>query len=194
MAKFFVPILIVVFFSPYCYSQTMYQTTHYKNFRRNKELKQTITPSTFKPELLNAAIFFATNEIRAKKGLSVLSHNPKLELSATIHSKDMADLDFFNHTNNKNKAHRTPDDRAKEAGITNPKLAENIIEGFIIVYKSGDGVIPQGPGKFLNPKTKEPLPYHTYLSLADVLLDNWMHSPGHRKNIEDFCCKCIYSI
>ncbi len=163
--------------------QTIYEELNHRNFRESEKLQRKINPEDFNPELLNAAIFFATNEIRAKKNLSVLKYNPLLAKAATIHSKDMVKGNFFNHTNNKNKKHREPEDRAKAAGISNPKIAENIIEGFLIVYSSGEKVNPGEKGEFFDPKTQKQLPFHTYISLADQLMKNWMNSKGHRANI-----------
>lgn len=176
-------ILILSLISLDFYSQGIYEQYNHKNFRKSKELQQEIDPGNFRPELLNSAIFFATNEIRAKKKLRILDYHPKLERAATIHSDDMAKDNFFGHTNPKNARHREPEDRARRAGINNPKLAENVAEGFLLVYKAESSVIPGQPGEFFEPGTREPIPPHTYLSCADQLLKSWMNSKGHRKNI-----------
>lgn len=163
--------------------QSIYEGLNHKNFRENEKLQQKIDPEDFNTELLNAAIFFATNEIRVKNKLSVLNYNSLLEKAATIHSKNMAKNDFFDHTNRKSRKYREPKDRAIAAGISNPKIAENIIEGFLLVYKSGESVIPKDKGAFIDPKTREQLPFQTYLSLTDQLMETWMNSKGHRANI-----------
>lgn len=181
MKRFLIP-----FFSIFCVfadGQSIYDDLNHKNYRKSDILLQEVDPDNFKPELLNAAIFFATNEIRAKKKLGILKYHPLLSDAATIHSKDMAERDFFSHTNKKNKKHKEPDDRARVVGITNPKIAENIIEGFLLVYKSGQSIIPKDKGVFLDPATRKQLPFHTYISLADQLMVNWMSSDGHKANI-----------
>jgi uncharacterized protein YkwD len=128
-------------------------------------------------------LFYLTNEIRQKKGLSVLEYNPLLEESATIHSESMVKHHYFSHENHKSRSLRTPDDRAKSVGITNPHMAENIIEGFVLEYKAGISVYPGGPGIFRLKPEDDPIEAHTYLSLGEVLLDDWMNSPNHRHNI-----------
>ena len=95
----------------------------------------------------------------------------------------MAELDFFNHTNSIQKNHEEPEDRARIAGITNPHIAENIIEGFVLKYTSGVEVISNAPGEFTDPKTDKPLTFHSYQSLTDELMRIWMNSKGHRANI-----------
>lgn len=178
--------LLFVSLSIFCWkiqAQSIYKNLNHNNFRSHTEFNELINPSDFKPELLNAAIFFATNEVRAKKNLSILTYHPKLEKAAGIHSEDMAKYSFFDHTNPKSKNHREPSDRAQAAGIKNPKIAENIVEGFILRYKSGENVIIKETGVFVDPKTNKRLPFNTYIELADQLMDMWMHSKGHRSNI-----------
>ena len=44
-------------------------------------------------------------------------------------------------------------------------------------------MVPKGPGKFSYPGKNELIEPNTYLMVADALLNAWMHSEGHRKNI-----------
>lgn len=169
--------------SQHAVSQKIYTELDYTNFREHASFNMAIDINKFDSLLLNACIFFATNEIRVKKRLTPLEYNSALEASSMLHAEDMATLNFFSHTNNKNKKHRDPEDRAIAVGISNPHVAENIIEGFVIQYKSGMDVIAEKPGEFVNPKTHDTLNLHSYLSLTDNILNQWMHSEGHRKNI-----------
>ena len=177
--------LILVFFIAYTclYSQSIYDQLNHTNFRKHKAFTETINPHEFNTKLLNACIFFATNEIRVKKRLSSLNYHPLLENASTIHSDDMVNMNFFSHTNPRNNTRKEPEDRAKEVGIKNPHIAENIIEGFVIRYKPGKPVSVSEPGIFIDPKTNKPLEVHTYLSLTDEILKMWMNSSGHKKNI-----------
>lgn len=79
--------------------------------------------------------FEATNEMRAKSGLSPLSWDTELSKMARTHSERMARLGFF--------AHKTPEglrlrDRAREARIRFQVIGENI------AYNQG----VDDPGKF----------------------------------------------
>lgn len=74
------------------------------------------------------------------------------------HSISMAKNDFFDHFNKKEKKRRSPENRAKLAGIVNPKLGENI---------SAIGGRSFG----------------SYLALADHLVQGWIDSPSHRKTL-----------
>ena len=66
------------------------------------------------------------NEQRAKYGLKALSYNTKLEAVAYSHSKDMAQNNYFSHTN---LSGQSPFDRMRAAGISYRAAAENIAAG-----------------------------------------------------------------
>lgn len=135
--------------------------------------------------LLHAAVFFATNDVRRHRGLKVLSWSPELERAAWNHARRMAEKNFFSHDDPLDRQRKTPDQRGKRAGIKNPYLAENIATTFGVQYNSGDPVYPLqgGAGGYSLTPRGEPLPNHSYLSLAKALVQQWMDSPGHRANI-----------
>lgn len=78
---------------------------------------------------------------------------------------------------------KTPNDRARLNHVSNPFLAENIIEGYGLQYISNKEVYLLGKGKFSYKPEGELLRAHTYLSLGESLLHGWMNSKEHRKNI-----------
>lgn len=175
-------ILLLLLSAP-LFSQTIYDEIDHTNFRDYETFHTIIETNKLNTELLNACIFFATNDIRVKKKLSVLEHHPLLEEAAMLHSNEMVELDFFDHTNRKIKAHSEPNDRAQSVGISTPYIAENIIEGFILEYEAGFEVVPYAPGVFINPTSRDTLQARTYLELTDSMLSLWMNSKGHRENI-----------
>lgn len=139
------------------WNRSNYNNITHKNFRTNPLFHARVDMNNIDYPLLNAAIFFLTNEQRAKKGLKVLEYNAALEAASYHHSVKMGEKKFFSHTNAKEKGRKTSDDRARLAGITNPHTAENIVFS-----------------------TNKP---ETYLDVAEKLMDLWMKSPGHRQNI-----------
>lgn len=177
-------LLIAAFCCCVCFGQaTDYYSLSQSNYRSFEPFLQEIDIDNPDLARLNAAIFHVTNQMRKKKKLPLVTYLENLETSSTIHSEEMVTRKFFDHVNRRNRSLREPSDRAKKAGITNPMIAENIIEGFLLRYKNNTPVITKGPGEFLHAKTRERITPHTYLSLADELVDRWMHSKGHRKNI-----------
>lgn len=163
------------------------QNKYYKytldNFRDSKIFQETIEPENLDFERLNALVFYLTNEVRKENGLSVLEYKSKLEESAMIHSKSMVEHDFFDHENGKEKKYRTPKDRAKAVGISNPYIAENIIESFVLDYTTGVSVYPGGPGVFRLTPDGDPIRPRSYLELGESMLTDWMNSAHHKSNI-----------
>jgi uncharacterized protein YkwD len=165
------------------WTQVEYYSYSAENFRNSNLFKDTIDLKNPDLQRLNAIIFYMTNEVRRKHNLKVLAYEPLLEKSATIHSNNMVTQDFFDHINPNSSKLRAPDDRARFVGIKNPFLAENIIETFVLQYKAGKQVYAGTKGIFRNKPNGYPIKAHTYLSLGESILKDWMNSPHHRSNI-----------
>ena len=73
-----------------------------------------------------AEVLRLVNEQRANYGLSALSYSTQLEAVAYAHSKDMAQNNYFSHTN---LSGQSPFDRMRAAGISYRAAAENIAAG-----------------------------------------------------------------
>ncbi|MBN1598282.1 MAG: CAP domain-containing protein [Bacteroidales bacterium] len=178
-----VSILILKLICTDCLSQSSYYAYDHTNFRDIEIFSQVINLDSIDFPRINAVMFYITNEIRNKKKLPVLKYNALLEESATLHSKEMVKRDFFDHINKRNKKLQSPNDRALYCGIANPHLAENIAESFVLKYKAGEKVYPGGKGVFRYKPEEDPISPHTYLSVAESTLSDWMNSPNHKKNI-----------
>jgi uncharacterized protein YkwD len=135
--------------------------------------------------LLNAAIFYATNQMRLTHGMAPFIHAQSLEEAAFMHAKDMVRLNFFSHNNPYESEKKTFQQRLAMYGVDQGYRAENISEMFGIRYEQGSSLIPPDTTEedFRNFRTGKPIPVHTYLSFAKALLDGWMNSSGHRANI-----------
>lgn len=153
------------------------------NFRDDRSFNQPVDFENPDYSRLNAAVFFATNEQRLKNKLKVLTWSPNLEEMAAMHSEDMKEQGFFNHINPKNRKKKTPEDRARLTGISNPFIAENIATTFGLNYEQNKKVVVKGPGKFSYPGSNDLILPRTYLEVADALVKAWMQSPAHRINI-----------
>jgi uncharacterized protein YkwD len=131
------------------------------------------------------AIMDATNIARREHGLPALEHNAILDRAATGHARRMVESGFFSHHDPEVESLKTPSDRLGVAGAANPKAAENIITEVAIEYESGENVYVRDrkKGHFSRTADGPILPRHTYRSFAQSVVDRWMDSPGHRKNI-----------
>ncbi len=130
-----------------------------ETFRAHAPARKIVERGSFDHALLSAAIFFASNEQRIRRGIPPLRHSPALHRAARIHSHDMVAGGFFAHDNPKNPARRTPWQRMAAEGVPGGFRSENIAK--------------TSAGKL------------TYLAAADAIVAMWMKSPGHRRNLLD---------
>lgn len=135
-----------------------YKEINHKNYMTYDMFAQEINLNNPDIPLINALLFFMTNEIREKNGLSPLEYSEELEIAAYCHAQLMVQENFFSHTDKSSSTRREPDDRAKLAGISNPYIAENIAYTW---FNTGS----------------------SYTEVSKLLIDMWMNSKGHRENI-----------
>ena len=143
------------------YKDKVYADHDWKSFYALKDANQVVNPDNYDMHLLNAAVFYATNKVRAAKKLPELKYNAGLRDAAVVHSQQMVDKKFFDHYINKTRKLRNPADRISMFGSPDARaMSENIDYNNI------------------------PMPSKTtYLQLADLLVDDWMHSAPHRKTM-----------
>jgi len=135
-----------------------YSKWNHSNFRQNKMFNQPFSISEPDYLLLDAALFFMTNEERSKIGVAAMRYHRLLEVAAYNHSMKMATTGFFSHQNSVDASRSSTSDRGKLAGVSNPSFAENIA--------------------YNHPESGS-----SYLQVAEKLIDQWMNSPGHKENI-----------
>jgi len=112
-------------------------------------------PDEISPTQLEKAIHSATNERRAAHGYSTLAYNEHLAGIARSHSRTMTTQGFF--------AHESPDgsttvDRYQRAKYDGNQAGENIAKQYAASSTEAQ-------------------------KIATDVVDDWMESPGHRKNI-----------
>ena len=131
----------------------------------------------------DAALPHAVNSERCRRGVMPLIADPALARAASYHSGDMVRHDFFDHASPV-EGRATLRERYSQVGADYARAAENIAT--LSLYAVGDrhfvqrdaaacdfAFTPDGPS----------IPRHTYASAAESLLENWMESGGHRRNI-----------
>jgi uncharacterized protein YkwD len=114
------------------------------------------------PRELERRIFQLTNEARHKNGLPSLDWDGDLAVKARDKSDDMLQKQYFSHTNPEGKTLKDRFQEEKPATYrTISQIGENIYMG-------------------------ERLDYSTDIKTqARLIVDGWMTSPGHRRNILD---------
>lgn len=182
-------ILTLIFFPLLATAQTWTPESYKKydeaSFYRIEALYDVIDFKKVNFPLLQAAIFFVTNEERKKAKLHPFEFQPQVENVASEHANDMVKYGFYSHTS-KIRIKRTVQDRFHLEGLNPKYYGENICSTYGLKYEMGRKVNPPYPtGEFTYAYTsrREKIPPHTYLSFAKEVVRLWMNSPGHRQNI-----------
>ncbi|TGN20490.1 CAP domain-containing protein [Leptospira idonii] len=164
---------------------SQYEEFNDQTFFSYAPAKEVIDFSNIDYPLLNAAIFFEASKERRKLGLRPFRYSPLCEQAAFGHAQDMVTYNFYSHTS-KVTGKEALKDRLELVGILNSIAGENIIVSFGIDYKPGTPVYTpeQNNGSFFSyQKNGTPIPNHTYVSLAESLVESWMNSPPQRRNV-----------
>ncbi|NLD56994.1 MAG: hypothetical protein GX651_02525 [Methanomicrobiales archaeon] len=130
------------------------------------------------PDALEMRIHELTNSQRSQNGLSTLSYDTFLADIARGHSWDMVQRDFFEHVNPDGDSAR---DRGDAAGYpcirvigkyTYSGISENLYMGHRAssYYTNESGAVTS-------------YDWRTLEDIAQVTVNGWMESPGHRENI-----------
>jgi uncharacterized protein YkwD len=146
-----------------------------------------INPASYNQNLLDMAIFRATNDIRKQYGLAPLAKDPILDRMANLHAQQMKKYGFFDHANPYNKQFGTLSKRIE--AVTDQSsdyvmLAENIAQYDLLDTKTTFCYdFERGSIRYYHCKTGQTIYYFTYRNFAKAVVADWMASPGHRQNI-----------
>jgi len=131
---------------------------------------------------LERAIHDRVNRVRAQHNLSRLTWTDSLRRLARMHSRDMADRNFFAHTN---PSGEDVNDRAQSIGLACRRslpngvwavgFSENLYEGSLY---SRLQTRYQG-----NRVVERIYDWKTPRALVRSVVHGWLNSPGHRKNL-----------
>ncbi len=151
-----------------------------------KTAANTIVPSSrINQKLLNDAVRAEVNYHRCRAGLSALaSAGSPLASEARKHSQWMAKRQQLTHRSTV-AGRASLKQRIKASGVSFKMGSENI--GMVHRYQVDNQrfkIVDSNQCKF-STMQGQPLPAHSYASLARHIVNLWMNSPGHRRNILD---------
>lgn len=144
-----------------------------------------IDPDNVDYKFLYKEVLISLNKSRSENGKTNFSFSKSLNGAAILHTKQMNKYSFFSHENKKNSEFKTLLDRVLYLDGNYPFLAENIADIVLLNIEDNKSMsIKQENGKVVYTlKDGTPINYHSYKSLANKIVQTWMNSPGHRKNI-----------
>ncbi len=132
--------------------------------------------------LFSAAVRYYTNVERCRRGLAPLAGDANLLRAAMAHSNNMARSNNMSHTLNI-AGQRTMVDRMRSFGVSYRTAAENIAQEFLLLMNGRPFIPSSNSCQLVYADTRQPIPQHSYNSLAQSVVARWMASSGHRNNI-----------
>lgn len=129
--------------------------------------------------LFDAAVRYYSNAARQQFGRRPLDHDPRLARAASQHAQNMAALKTHSHQLPIRGQSRLVQ-RMDRQSVRYRTAGENIAKDK--VYRLlGRPISTASRGcQLIYGDTKEPVPQHSYASLAKQVVTRWMNSPKHR--------------
>lgn len=173
---------------PFAFPDAYYGQFDWATFEHWSTVNQKIDAQQVDYSLLQAAIFFYTNQYRTSKKLMPVKYKPELGSAAIYHSKDMGEKGYYDHLNRYDRTMRTAMDRAKRFGFIG-SVGENLALEFLLNYKAETKYWYEASNSGYryyygdSGNKKGYVPEHTYLSLGKSIVQAWINSPPHRSNL-----------
>jgi len=140
-----------------------------------------INSGSINQDLFNRAVLYYTNKIRCRRGLPLLDSTRDVLGAANTQARNMARTRTYSHDLNVSGA-RNLRERMRAQSRNFRAAGENIAKNFVYVL-NGRPYIPSANCAFRYLSNRQPVPVHTYRSLAEELVSSWEASRGHLVNI-----------
>ena len=140
-----------------------------------------INSGSLNQDLFNRAVLYYTNTIRCRRGLPLFDSTRDVKSAANTQARNMTRTRTYSH--NINVAGARDLRQRMRAQTRNFRTAgENIAKNFVYML-NGRPYIPAENCAFRYLSTRQPVPIHTYRSLAQELVKSWETSRDHLRNI-----------
>lgn len=128
-----------------------------------------------------------TNAARARHGLAPVEASPILDAAAVEFAEHLARTGQFGHIDLTRPGMEQPGDRVRAAGGTDVLAAENLITETWLQVDGGEQMFVLDEGRHLYSRTPDgpAIPPHSTRSIARSMVERWLDSPGHRRNLLD---------
>ena len=147
------------------------------------QVNQRINPNRPSQELFNAAVIHYMNAERCRRGLSPFAADSRLLSMAATHSRNMARDRNFSHQSGRS-GQQNLSQRLRSAGVRASTAGENIaMEKVYAILGQLISTKTNGSCQFTYSGSGNPVPIHSYNSLAKEVVARLMNSSKHRNNI-----------
>lgn len=141
-----------------------------------------VSAESLDQNLFNTAVFYYVNIERCNRGLSPLRSDNKLIRATSQHSRHMASNAYVSHKSQQS-GYRNLQDRLSKARVNYRVAGENVIKSFVFAFNRQAVGGDRANCQFSYASNGNPVPRHTYDTLAKGMVALWMSSSTHRKNI-----------
>ncbi len=145
-------------------------------------LNQPISVDRPDQALFNEAVLYFSNEVRRQHGRAPLRTDPALSRAAADHAINMARLRTHSHVLPV-RGQKDLSQRMHRQSLQFRKAAENIAMDKVYRLLGRQISMSSRGCSFVYDDTREPVPKHTYASLAREVVTRWLASPKHRKSL-----------
>jgi uncharacterized protein YkwD len=132
--------------------------------------------------LFAEAVLMYSNEVRRQHGRAALRPDPALVRAAADHARNMARLRTHSHFLPV-RGQRDLSQRMHRQSLEFRKAAENIAMDKVYRLLGRPISMVSHGCSFTYGDTRQPVPRHTYASLAEEVVARWLASPKHRASL-----------
>lgn len=134
-------------------------------------------------DAIATAVEQLTNQVRRDAGLPPLATHRLLRRASSAYAAKMVRDGFLAHVDPHDGSE--PGDRIAAAGGRNVHAAENLADVPSFDVGSGTPFYVRDAERYIISETVDgpPIPRHTYASFGAAVVEGWMNSPGHRRNL-----------
>jgi uncharacterized protein YkwD len=132
--------------------------------------------------LFNEAVLIYSNAVRRQHGRPALKADPGLSRAAVDHARNMARLRTHSHVLPV-RGQADLSQRMHRQSLEFRKAAENIAMDKVYRLLGRPISTAHSGCRFTYGDTNEPVPVHTYASLAQEVVARWLASPKHRTSL-----------
>jgi len=141
-----------------------------------------ISGEALDPRLFDEAVRFFSNAARRQHGRAPLAGDAALARAAGEHARNMARLRTHSHVLPV-RGQKNLSDRMHRQSVDFRLAAENIAMDKMFRLLGRPISMSSRGCDFIYGDTREPVPLHTYGSLAQQVVARWLASPGHRASL-----------
>lgn len=167
--------------SPQAGNNSSYYQLSTEDFFKLPEVNAPVDTRNPDLQLLQAAVFFASNEARKDYRKNLFTHDQSLQEAARLQADYVKNLGRLDHRN-RQRGKRKISERIEHFGGDFAAVAENLVRIHLLELGENNLYYHNDRGEPVD-KHGQPLRKLSYAEAARKAVKNWLQSTGHRANL-----------